>query len=97
MFYHSHVAFQRGDGLFGPYIVRAIKDTDPNSKEYDFDLTEHFISVQEWFHQVSFTEIIQSIFNQFFFAIEIYILSIRSNFLSLGNKRGICIASLGSW
>ena len=65
MFYHSHVAFQRGDGLFGPYIVRAIKDTDPNSKEYDFDLTEHFISVQEWFHQVSFREIIQSTFHQF--------------------------------
>ena len=52
MFYHSHLSFQRGDGLFGPYIVRTIKEQDPNSKEYDFDLTEHFISVQEWFHKV---------------------------------------------
>ena len=65
MFYHSHVAFQRGDGLFGPYIVRAIRDTDPNSKEYDFDLTEHFISVQEWFHKVSFTVVILTISHQF--------------------------------
>ena len=53
MFYHSHLSFQRGDGLFGPYIVRMIKEQDPNSNEYDFDLTEHFISVQEWFHKVT--------------------------------------------
>ena len=53
MFYHSHSAFQRGDGLFGPYIVRTYKDSDPNSGEYDFDLTEHYISVQEWFHKVN--------------------------------------------
>ena len=53
MFYHSHTLFQRGDGLFGPYIVRTVKESDPNSDEYDFDLTEHYISVQEWFHKVS--------------------------------------------
>ena len=53
MFYHSHTSFQRGDGLFGPYIVRTMKDLDPNSNEYDFDLTEHYISIQEWFHKVN--------------------------------------------
>ena len=52
-FYHSHSSFQRGDGLFGPYIVRTAKELDPNADEYDFDLTDHYISVQEWFHKVS--------------------------------------------
>ena len=52
MFYHSHTSFQRGDGLFGPYIVRTLNDLDPNFHEYDFDLTQHYISVQEWFHKV---------------------------------------------
>ena len=53
MFYHSHTAFQRGDGLFGPYIVRTAKDLERNSNEYDLDLTEHYISIQEWFHKVN--------------------------------------------
>lgn len=50
MFYHSHMSFQRGDGLFGPYIVRQPLGQDPNENLYDFDLTEHFIFPQEWFH-----------------------------------------------
>ena len=53
MFYHSHMSFQRGDGLFGPYIVRQPLGQDPNENLYDFDLTEHFIFPQEWFHAVS--------------------------------------------
>ena len=52
MFYHSHSQFQRGDGLFGPYIVRTAAELDPNWNEYDFDLTGHYIHVQEWFHKV---------------------------------------------
>ena len=52
MFYHSHSSFQRGDGLFGPYIVRTNRALDPNGDEYDLDLTEHYIHVQEWFHKV---------------------------------------------
>ena len=53
MFYHSHVSHQRGDGNFGPYIVRQTPEDDPNSHLYDFDLTEHMIFPQEWFHEVS--------------------------------------------
>ena len=50
MFYHSHTSFQRGDGAFGPYIVRRTAETDPQTHLYDFDLTEHLIFPQEWFH-----------------------------------------------
>ena len=53
MFYHSHTSFQRGDGAFGAYIVRRTPDREPNSHLYDFDLTEHLIFPQEWFHSVS--------------------------------------------
>ena len=59
MFWHSHVSFQRGDGLFGPYIVRRPVGNDPNDYLYDFDLTEHFIFPQEWFHIVSSTQVFQ--------------------------------------
>ena len=52
MFYHSHVSFQRGDGNFGTYIVRQTPENDPNSDLYDYDLTEHVIFPQEWFHKV---------------------------------------------
>ena len=52
MFYHSHMSFQKGDGLFGPYIVRKPAGTDPNDHLYDYDLTEHLIFPQEWFHKV---------------------------------------------
>ena len=61
MFYHSHVSFQRGDGLFGPYIVREIEGNDPNYDLYDFDLTEHYIFPQEWFHTVIFSYILQNV------------------------------------
>ena len=50
--YHSHTAYQRGDGLFGMYIVRLPPDMEVHSYNYDFDLTEHYIIVQEWFHAV---------------------------------------------
>ena len=52
MFYHSHVSFQRGDGNFGTYIVRQTPENEPNADLYDYDLTEHVIFPQEWFHKV---------------------------------------------
>ena len=51
-FYHSHSSFQRGDGAFGPYIVRQTATQEPHALLYDFDLTEHVIFPQEWFHAV---------------------------------------------
>ena len=56
MFYHSHVSFQRGDGHFGPYIVRQPVEEEANAHLYDFDLTEHVIFPQEWFHKVIGTQ-----------------------------------------
>jgi hypothetical protein len=53
MFYHSHMSFQRGDGAIGPYIVRLTAQNDPNAHLYEYDLTDHFIFPQEWFHIVS--------------------------------------------
>ena len=52
--YHSHVAFQRGDGLLGMYVVRLPPKDEVHSKSYDYDLTDHHIVAQEWFHGVSF-------------------------------------------
>ena len=53
MFYHSHTSFQRGEGAFGPCIVRRTAENDPQTHLYDFDLTEHLIFPQEWFHAAS--------------------------------------------
>ena len=50
--YHSHVAFQRGDGLLGMYIVRLPPEEEVHSQGYDYDLTDHHIIAQEWFHGV---------------------------------------------
>ena len=53
-FYHSHSSYQRGDGAFGSFIVREIAEDDPQSSLYDYDLTEHILFPQEWFHIVRY-------------------------------------------
>lgn len=85
MFYHSHMSFQRGDGLFGPYIVRQPLGQDPNENLYDFDLTEHFIFPQEWFHAVSKKNFHSNIIHVFY-RIPIF----------PGNQRSFCTTSLVS-
>ena len=52
--YHSHTNLQRAQGLFGANIVRQDPEEEPHSSQYDFDLTEHYLFIQEWFHKVSF-------------------------------------------
>lgn len=49
-FWHSHSGVQRGDGLIGALIVRESLNEDPHSSLYDFDLYEHVLIIQEWFH-----------------------------------------------
>jgi hypothetical protein len=44
--------FQRGDGHFGAYVVRQTASQDVHANLYDYDLTEHVIIAQEWFHSV---------------------------------------------
>lgn len=79
MFYHSHAAFQRGDGAFGAYIVRQAAESDPNSHLYDYDLTEHLIFPQEWFHQVNIAPRQNLNFDSFLIA---------------GNQGSLCFAPL---
>ena len=52
-FYHSHLSFQRGDGAFGAFVARQPVEEEPHSKWYDYDLSEHIIFPQEWFHDAS--------------------------------------------
>ena len=33
-------------------IVRQAPEDEPHSRLYDYDLTEHLIIIQEWFHGV---------------------------------------------
>ena len=48
-FWHSHVGEQRADGVFGAIIVKPKNDL--NSKEYDYDLNEHVIILNDWFDE----------------------------------------------
>lgn len=48
-FWHSHTGMQRGDGAFGPLIIR--EPTDPHAKLYDYDLPEHVIALNDWAHE----------------------------------------------
>ncbi|XP_055902686.1 uncharacterized protein LOC129938892 [Eupeodes corollae] len=50
-FWHSHTGMQRGDGCFGPMIIRQPREIDPHGKAYDFDLPEHKLLIQDWTHQ----------------------------------------------
>ncbi|XP_017770706.1 PREDICTED: laccase-2-like isoform X2 [Nicrophorus vespilloides] len=47
-FWHSHTGMQRGDGAFGAFIVRTPAAADPHSQLYDYDLTQHTISLLDW-------------------------------------------------
>jgi L-ascorbate oxidase len=40
---------QRGDGLFGPLVIKP--KFDMNYKEYNFDLNEHIIIIDDWFDE----------------------------------------------
>ncbi|XP_033101900.1 laccase-12-like [Anneissia japonica] len=46
--WHSHSGIQRGDGMYGSLIVRTPKETEVNGGEYDFDLSEHVMIINDW-------------------------------------------------
>ena len=52
--YHSHIAHQRGDGLLGMYVVRLPPEEESHARRYDYDLTDHHMIAQEWFHGVNY-------------------------------------------
>ncbi|XP_020282036.1 laccase-2-like [Pseudomyrmex gracilis] len=49
-FWHSHIGFQRGDGVFGPLIVRVPPKADWHKDLYDYD--EHTLTVADWVHEL---------------------------------------------
>uniref|UniRef100_W8B7R7 L-ascorbate oxidase n=1 Tax=Ceratitis capitata TaxID=7213 RepID=W8B7R7_CERCA len=49
-FWHSHTGMQRGDGVFGAFIVRRPRANEAHAHLYDFDLSEHKIILQDWVH-----------------------------------------------
>lgn len=49
-FWHSHIGFQRGDGVFGPMIVRAPPSKDWHKDLYDID--EFTLTLFDWTHKM---------------------------------------------
>ncbi|XP_032682635.1 laccase-1-like isoform X2 [Odontomachus brunneus] len=50
-FWHSHLGLQRGDGVFGPLLVRVPPAKDWHKDLYDFD--EFTLVVADWIHELS--------------------------------------------
>ncbi|KAF2354537.1 Multicopper oxidase type 2 [Trinorchestia longiramus] len=46
-FWHGQNGLQRGDGLYGPLIVRKPDDQEPNKLFYDHDLTAHVLTISD--------------------------------------------------
>ncbi|KAJ8669742.1 hypothetical protein QAD02_001001 [Eretmocerus hayati] len=49
-FWHSHVGFQRGDGLFGPMVVKRSPKRNQLNGLYDKD--EHIFLISDWDHEM---------------------------------------------
>lgn len=49
-FWHSHSGCQRGDGVFGSFVVRAPKERDVHRDMYDVDV--HVLTVTDWLHEL---------------------------------------------
>ncbi|XP_076766747.1 uncharacterized protein LOC143433334 [Xylocopa sonorina] len=49
-FWHSHLGFQRGDGVFGALIVRVPPKMNWHNVLYDID--EHTVLITDWTHQL---------------------------------------------
>ncbi|KAK3884409.1 hypothetical protein Pcinc_011312 [Petrolisthes cinctipes] len=49
-FYHAHTGFHRGDGVFGPMIVRQRTTDDPNYSLFDYDIPGHVLLIHDWLH-----------------------------------------------
>ncbi|GJQ77051.1 Mco1 [Trypoxylus dichotomus] len=50
-FWHAHSGLQRGEGIFGPLIIRTPEDTNQHIDLYDYDLSEHVIIIHDWTHE----------------------------------------------
>lgn len=50
-FWHGHAGLQRADGLFGHLVVRQSPKREQHYGYYDYDLPEHTIIVNDWWHR----------------------------------------------
>ncbi|XP_076435502.1 uncharacterized protein LOC143275348 isoform X3 [Babylonia areolata] len=47
-FWHSHLGLQRADGVFGHFVIRQTSAREVHAGQYDHDLPEHAILVNDW-------------------------------------------------
>ncbi|KAL8625054.1 hypothetical protein ACOMHN_012063 [Nucella lapillus] len=47
-FWHAHLGLQRADGLFGHFVIRQTSAREVHAGEYDEDLPEHAMVVNDW-------------------------------------------------
>ncbi|EFN87980.1 Laccase-4 [Harpegnathos saltator] len=50
-FWHAHSGLQKMDGVFGSVIVRQPPEDDLHGRLYDYDLSTHVLSINDWMHQ----------------------------------------------
>ncbi|KAL3872010.1 hypothetical protein ACJMK2_039981 [Sinanodonta woodiana] len=53
-YWHAHSGLQQADGVFGSFVVRP--RTSAVLQLYDYDLAEHTVILNEWFHETSISK-----------------------------------------
>ncbi|OWF48064.1 laccase-7-like isoform X2 [Mizuhopecten yessoensis] len=54
-YWHAHAGLQRADGLFGALVIRQPRSRDVHGLEYDFDLPDHTVLINDWLSEMSAT------------------------------------------
>ncbi|XP_069112423.1 uncharacterized protein [Argopecten irradians] len=52
-YWHAHAGLQRADGLFGALVIRQPRSRDIHANEYDFDLPDHTLIMNDWLSEMS--------------------------------------------
>ncbi len=60
-FWHAHSGIQRGDGIFGPLIVRQNQINNRHFDAYDFDLSEHVLTLNDWINDPFVAKFVQHV------------------------------------
>ncbi|KAK3593693.1 hypothetical protein CHS0354_013589 [Potamilus streckersoni] len=53
-YWHAHSGLQQADGVFGSFVVRP--KSSVVQELYDYDLAEHTVIINEWFHETSISK-----------------------------------------
>ncbi|KAI5736662.1 hypothetical protein M8J76_005883 [Diaphorina citri] len=81
-FYHSHIGFQKMDGLEGPLVIRRPKKADPNRDQYDTDYPSHTIIITDWLHGMTDAKFPGNTYANFGTRTESFLINGRSVFKS---------------